>query len=491
MRPPLLILLGLVMTTACGTTVNPHAALPVGTGQDEGLSVPLQPESATSGASIPALGRDDPRGSAPASHGNGPAPAPPKTQPQALTPNASLGPQTAKTGPLKIGIQTLKGGDAFAGGLGVGASFGDTQAQAQAVVDEVNRTGGIAGRRVTPAYSAYDATSTQTTAAQEQGTCADWTQDANVETAIALFATTETLHGCMHRAGVSLLAPTPRDSSYTAQFSPSLRNPVDPLLDRWAPAHVDRLAANGYFGSRPVIGLIRYDRPDVTRAVDRSLKPALQRHGLKVASEVEIQTPQGAGDVGPTVSQVSSAVLTFQSAGVTHVLDVLDGGGTILFFMQTAEQQHYRPRYGLTSFDAPAAALQATAPAAQLRNAVGAGWIPSWDVDAQHDPGLSPNGQRCMYIMKRAGQDMTSRVARQVALRICDNLFLLQKALLKGAAVTSSSVAQAFSRASYAPGVTFQTSFPGARPDGAAYLRDFRYDSTCSCFAYLSSGTTI
>lgn len=48
-------------------------------------------------------------------------------------------------------------------------------------------------------------------------------------------------------------------------------------------------------------------------------------------------------------SQVQGAVLRFKAMGITHVIIWDDNGISTLFFMINAENQGYRPRYGINS----------------------------------------------------------------------------------------------------------------------------------------------
>ena len=83
---------------------------------------------------------------------------------------------TAKT--ISIGIGYVTNGDTANAAIGAtGIGQGDPLGEAKAVVSYINAHGGVAGRKVTPVYHPYDATSTATTSSQDQAACADYTQD--------------------------------------------------------------------------------------------------------------------------------------------------------------------------------------------------------------------------------------------------------------------------------------------------------------------------
>jgi hypothetical protein len=101
------------------------------------------------------------------------------------------------------------------------------------------------------------------------------------------------------------------------------------------------------------------------------------------------------------VSTLEAGVLRFRSEGVTHVLST---DQFLFVFATKAESQNYRPRYGITTANAPYVLLQTTAPQRQLVGSIGVGAIPGLDVDAQHDPGNAvPGAARCRSIMAKAG----------------------------------------------------------------------------------------
>ncbi len=57
---------------------------------------------------------------------------------------------------IKIGINLVKGGEAMGNLIGAALNFGDTEAQANAVVNYINSRGGIAGRKIVPVFYTFD-----------------------------------------------------------------------------------------------------------------------------------------------------------------------------------------------------------------------------------------------------------------------------------------------------------------------------------------------
>src|SRR5690349_22550034 len=84
-------------------------------------------------------------------------------------------------------------------------------------------------------------------------------------------------------------------------------------------------------------------------------------------------------------AQISSAVLKFRSDGVTHVLIWDDNGVATLFFMQQADNQGYRPRYGINSGNNMQVVAQVVSKS-QLTGATGIGWTPAFDIANADSP---------------------------------------------------------------------------------------------------------
>lgn len=82
---------------------------------------------------------------------------------------------------IRIGYGTQKDADQAAAGFGLNAVFGDVEAQARAIVNDINERGGVLGRKLTLVVhderTASDLQSPDGTAASQ---CEDWTKDRPV-----------------------------------------------------------------------------------------------------------------------------------------------------------------------------------------------------------------------------------------------------------------------------------------------------------------------
>jgi ABC-type branched-subunit amino acid transport system substrate-binding protein len=386
---------------------------------------------------------------------------------------------------IKVGVYTAQGYGDFTSALGTEIALGNQQVQARAVIDYLNAHGGVAGRKVVPVFHDADLASAAANPSQEyERACTSWTQDQRVYAVVSPFGTTDdTLYECLSKAGVPIVnAGESRDSSFFQKYGPWYYQPTDMNLRRILSDNVDALHAAGFFGAHPRIAVLRADLPDEAAAVERGLKPALERHGLSLASSFAVPYDSSGGS-----AYYSSAVLRFQQERITHVLFAFYGSP--LLFMIAAENQRYYPRYGLHSRSSPAALLQGAAPTAQQRGAMGIGWQPMNDVDSAHDPGVLNDRQAlCLRLLKDAGEDTTNRATALVGLWICDNLFFLQDAL-RGAPTFMPAGLRAGAEAlgAFRAASTFQSRLgPGRLHDGAASYRLFAFKDDCACYQYVS-----
>ena len=430
-----------------------------------------------------------------------PRPAGPATAPGATTggPGATVplggGPSAGFVGPgvtateIKIGITLVEAGEIFGDVTGVPVDFGNTELQAQAVVDHVNKTGGIAGRKVVPVYYKFDLSRAGLSDGQsEQEACAKWTEDNRVFAGSNTVLARQSLLICLAKRGVPALhngMPIDEDmlKSYRNFWYTSFGG-SGLTLDRLAEKQVKAYAAQGFFGSNAVVGIEHFDDPAYKRVVDQVFRPQLAAVGVKRV--VTAPAPRAG------IEGASSYAINFRNEGVTHVLFFGEGGLYPLFFLRAAENQRYFPKYGLHTDHALAQLLQEGAPQTQLANANVIGWTPAVDVDGAHDPGpVSARNALCLDIQKKAGQDMSNRGALVTAIGYCEGLFLLKDALAPVREITVAGLAAGFAAlgASYSSAGTFSTRFSAVRRDGVDAYRDMKFtpEPGCKCFTYTSA----
>jgi ABC-type branched-subunit amino acid transport system substrate-binding protein len=363
---------------------------------------------------------------------------------------------------------------------------------AQAVVEDLNERGGVAGRPVEAEIreASQEDQSQETQTRQAEEICESLANDAKVDL-VAAAGNSGAFFGapCYASHGLPLLIPGFTIADETMQkFAPWLLPATGANLTTVAAELPGQLAKQGVLSKK--IGILAFEVPDVRRAVEETFKPAIERNGGEVLETVYMQVAYQ--DVG---AQVSSAVLRFKSLEIDLVLPSFAvGGGVTGIFMHEAETQGYRPRYGLSSLDAPII-VDATlnAPESQLRNAVGVGYDPSRDVP-QNQLAPSRNERRCWdMVNKRLGTRYSDRTAGGgngfAALEMCELVWQLEAALApwEGRTFDPGAVRGAIEAlgTSYTPVRLPAARFGPGRSDGAAVQRAFRFDAPgCGCFTY-------
>ena len=492
-----------VVTAGCGSTIRGSGA--AGAVGSDGLGIlPGQAAGATPGSST-ATG--DLTGSVPASSTSGP---PAATSAAAGIDSGSGGGQTGTTVPkgvtaktISIGFIYTTGRQQAAAALGAaGVTSGDELAQWKLLVSEVNRTGGLGGRTITPVFYGQSSNSTQTIATSEQAACTKFTQDYHVSAAVSSFEYTSTFMTCMEKKGIPTFysLETLNDSVELAN-SPHHFEAANLALDRQGVVLGNDLADQGYFkGTAPAVnGIITYDLPTYVRAAN-ALVATLKARGVVVKDVRKIPFANTSSDTGRIASSISSAELTFASEGINHVM-IFDLNGLLsLLFMTNAQSQGYHPRYGVTSQSSGShlADLLKGNANPQLKDAMGVGWLPILDLKADDYPATksSAERQRCRNIMLKGGQSqgLSSVGAELVALGQCDDIFMLQKGFGNVAgAVTGNAIKAGLERlaSTFKPAGTFTTTLSSRRHDGVASIRAMSYLTTCTCFRYTSGLTSV
>jgi len=399
-------------------------------------------------------------------------------------------PGPAGAGVLSIGVELTADLSAAGQALGVkGAQKSDEQGNAAAVIKYINSHGGIACRQVQPVYHTTNFEGSDGWAAEEENACADFTQDHHVFAVLSTGLGTDDLAACLTAHHTPLISTNYQlyDNPMYSQYRGYLFQPAWLNADRAATAYVAGLEDQGFFPAGSKIGLLRMDAPVYQRVMDQAIKPALAKKGLSLADVFVTANVTGASSLPDVASQAGSAVLRFQSEGINRVL-FDDYAGTIsFFFMDQAENQGYRPRYGIDTLMQPTGNVANNAPHNQLLNTVGVGWIPT--VDNWTSDGMTANAafNLCTSILTQAGYSGLN--ANFVAYGHCDGLYFLKDALERLPTITVGGLQGAAESlgTAHSSALTFMTRFGPGRDDGAAGVRYFSYNQSCGCFKYSSS----
>ena len=381
----------------------------------------------------------------------------------------------ASTQPVKVGfVVAANNTDAVYKAAGAGfLEVGDQHAQAQAVVDDINAHGGLAGHPIQPVFNSPDASASSGDQADSE-TCTAFTQDTHVAFVISVLAHTPTLHDCLAKKGVPLLDDGLYLYDSKVVHPGYLFMPSGWLLDRLMRNQIDALARRGFFKDSGKVGVLLYDLPIPKRVLQDTVLPLLAHYGK---TQVDVAT--SSFDTAGYANQQGN-VLRFKNDNVTRVIEIamLPVG-----FMDSAESQLYRPRYAVDSSVAPATIVGA-APPTQLNGMIGVGWSPSSDIGSGTP--VTPAGKRCLALMTKAGQDTSNSTTASLMEEFCDAGWFLQAAttaahdasaggLLRGARLTRG----------YISASSFAADMTTGRSDGLSGYRDFAYTSGCSCIQYV------
>jgi ABC-type branched-subunit amino acid transport system substrate-binding protein len=508
---------GVLGFAACGSTVQAGDA---GTAEGAVVGDPSSSLGGAEGGALGAVAPGTPGAEAPGTPGatpGGAAPAGAPAGPGAATPGdgaggsgnggpASGGGQTPGPGELPaegpgwdekrvyIGVTTQKDVQTVADGLGLGGfDVGDQEVIARAVAEEINRQGGIFGREISLVFRDQRTVETQ----QDPNTagsaaCTYFTQDRPVVALLnpVTLMDVPAFRSCMAKAKVPLFSASVAsvDDQVAAALSPYFYQSVAPSWNALAPVLVRQLKAGGWFAGWNV----RTGTPSSAFPVKVGILADGSEAGGRVAALVQAAlSAVGSNDSivfqAGDPSQMSPAVLQFSGRGVTHVISVT---ADLLPFQIAAASQNYRPRYGISSYNAPQTFLETSSPQGQNNGALGVGWSPSLDVSDANDPGDTGPGERdCKKVLAAAGQTFKGkRLGEAVALAFCDGIKLIAGGAVAGGGLSGQRIHEGVM--AIAPKFSAGFSFANALSPGRLFVpggvRGLAWVTSCSCFRYTS-----
>lgn len=386
---------------------------------------------------------------------------------------------------LRIGISFIGDRDAAnRAAAGAVPGTGDPRAQHDAMVAWVNKNGGIAGRKVVPFYRPYNSADDPATIAQS--ICAHHADDNQVYAAFPEYASPQ-LVSCLANRGVitigSDVVPDFDDAAFT-RYDSHLFFANTFSLSRIFRLTASGLAKEGFYDRKGAIGVVTVDQPEFRRAYEQDFVPELARAGFNV-KEVLFVSGNEHRSVGSIAAQIGNAIVRFHSSGVTHVVFLESAGWYFVAWTQAAEQQQYRPRYGVNS-GSFVGGLRDLYPTEQLRGLQGIGWVPMYDANEPGDPGPTPRAKECIAIMNANGAPPKTRVEMGRSAVVCDYYFFLKDAL-HGASDLSAPAVRARVEAlttAFRPALTFTAKHGRGRHDGAGAYGTTRYDARCNCIVF-------
>jgi ABC-type branched-subunit amino acid transport system substrate-binding protein len=386
-----------------------------------------------------------------------------------------------------VGYITQKDTATAGAALGLsGIATGDPDNQMRAMAASINARGGFLGHRIV--LVSHDVRTSEATSNPAQAAAAACAALVEKKAAIVVNpGSNPDLLACLKKNGIIVVGSTAVASGSSA-FAPGLPGIYAPSamsVDRYLPAVVDRLHAQGFFsrwdvrtggpGVAPVkIGVQQFDNA-AGRHYVAVLDKALRRYGLKI-DEKDLHST----DIGQNASATSAAVLRFSANGVTHMFSA-----NVLFY-KGADSQGYKPRYAIDDTVPTPALLAQNVGKSQLHGAMGAGYLPIYEVPTPQD--VSPSARRCRELMRKAGENLSQSLTVAYVLHVCDAMNFLERGFAAGGAVSAVGLQQGLSRMGrFESSLTYRSSPTPGHHDGAAAVRDFVYDDDCGCFAFVST----
>jgi hypothetical protein len=493
-----------IALTACGTTVPMTTSVtalgsgPLGGQPGGSLPAGAPSEGAAAGAG-PAGAAGLAGAGAGVGAGAGTTAAPAKagaatTQPAASSPAVVT---IAPTGRgwdkdfVYVGITTQKDVQAVADNAGAkGLDGGDQEGEALAVVAELNRRGGVFGRKIKIIFKDEGTVATaQDPNTVGNATCTYFTQDHPVVALISPVTLMDvpSFRACMAKGKVPLFSASVAavDKQVGDALAPYFYQSVAPTWDALAPALIGRLKAMGWFGgwnpstgaaapTKPKVGVLT-PSDDIGKRIGATVKKTLAAAGYTDTVVYEYADP----------TNMTSAVLQFSGNGVTHVIVT---NADLLPFQISANNQGYRPRYGITSYNAPQTFLEGNSPQGQNNGAMGVGWSPSFDVSDANDPGpTGPGETECLAMQAKGGQTFSGkRLAEAVAFAFCDGLRLIVDAATAGGGLLGQQIYAGAQKLAtrFSPAFTFANGLGPGRLYIPGAGRDIVWDTGCSCIKY-------
>jgi hypothetical protein len=399
-----------------------------------------------------------------------------------------------------IGVTTQKDVNTAAHSVGAnGLDAGDQEGEINDVIAYLNGRGGLFGRQIVAVFRDQATVATQQNPdAAGAATCSYFANDKPVIAVLnpVTLMDVDSFRSCLaqHRIPLFSASVAAVTQQIAHKYAPYFFQSVSPTWDALAPAFVRLLASQGYFSSawNSSAGTSTPGKPTLGILTDNTV-------GGQQSAQVLQKALTAAGHPAKQVftydahntSTMSSAVLQFRGNEVDHVMST---DSALVAFQLQASSQGYRPRYGITSLNAPVTFLQTNGGPSQNAGDVGVGWAPTLDVDDQHDPGVISSGQtQCNAIYARGKRNFTGkRLGRAVAYAFCDGLRLIASGAVAGGGLTGVQIYNGMLKV--APTFPSAFSFASGLQPNRLYipggLRPLAFASSCSCFQYTSRATT-
>jgi hypothetical protein len=288
----------------------------------------------------------------------------------------------------------------------------------QAVIDDVNKHGGVACRQLAPTFYVVNPADT----ASEQQVCLTIAQSG-------AFATFDTgslsvapgVPACFAQHHVAFFSAIALEESTIRQFFPYLfaMGSYQELYHAAAFA----LQARGAFDPATGFKKLGYIYHDCFKEAVDGYRGWLRDAGVPDAAVVTYDVGCASGFASP--SDIQQAILKFKREGVTHLTEA-QFTGDFATFTNVAQQQGFHPKYVI-----PDDAIMATSYGSSRPNADNIDGAVAITITAggeEHTPGIppSPGTARCDTIMKPLGIQTVRQVNSDALGDACDLIWMFQ-----------------------------------------------------------------
>jgi hypothetical protein len=303
-----------------------------------------------------------------------------------------------------------------------------------AVVANINASGGVGGRQIVPVVRTYEAVNDSPE--QAEALCKAFTQDDQVF-AVYLDGQLQNNARPCYKAGNAIMLDSSaiaQDQGAFDQYGGYLWSPSNPEYGAFMRTQIRSIAATGYFNGNTGVQLLTSD-DEVSRRVSQTIvRPELAAAGVTTINENFIDgTNQGTLGASIAAGQVAGT-----SAGLNRAIAV--GGARILpLVLATFEANDFKAVWGMSTYDNPFNIQNNKEGYVQERydGMVGLGYSAVIDTSDPATPFPDPANAaqvRCKQIVdaspaSQPPQDL--RANYQDAFKFCDAAFFLKAVLDK------------------------------------------------------------
>jgi ABC-type branched-subunit amino acid transport system substrate-binding protein len=372
------------------------------------------------------------------------------------------------------------------------STTGDATAQINAVVDAINASGGVAGRKVVPVIRKFDLSQSndRTAAAICNGFGDDDKVFAVISQSVIVGSAAKECFAKKKMLFLEAAGSFPLDTNTLERMKPYGYMVNLPAIDRVGTTYGKLLLDEKFFGpdaKAAKIGILSMGDDAYKRAVE-DLKAELKKSGVEAVDTVFFDTTSQ-----DTVSRDSAAASPrFAAKGITHVVSMVSAGN-VMQFLWTSFDNNYKPKMSLTSFDnlrivqnGPAFRLRAVDPS-MFAGAIAIGFNPVIDTEETQLVFPQPGPEsKCIdiYTKKQLVIGFQTRYLSRYAQAYCDGMSFLQAVGNKvQGPLNGDSFGAEVSKLGpkgFDASVGWLTKFTPGRYDGGEGYRLLKYDAGCS-----------